>query len=103
MNTLDGTSLLELTNNSNVFKPVIFKQILNDDNFLFDSQEDDFFKVILNTDNLEVREVLCNLIQESKFSYRESLRDKGKIIPYKTFWDYIPFFKPKDITDLFTN
>lgn len=62
MNTLDGTSLLDLTKNSPVFKPVIFKQILNDESFLFDSQEDDFFKVILNTDNLEVREVLCNLI-----------------------------------------
>ena len=36
MNTLDGTSLLDLTKNSNVFIPVIFRKIHNDPNFLFD-------------------------------------------------------------------
>ena len=37
MNTLDGTSILDLTRNSKIFKPVIFKKILEDEDFLFDS------------------------------------------------------------------
>lgn len=37
MNSLDGISLLEITKRSNVFNSIIYNNILEDDNFLFDS------------------------------------------------------------------
>ena len=69
MNTLDGISLLEITKQSNVFNSVIYHKILNDDNFLFSSQEDDFFTVMLNLENGQVREVIENLFMDSKFTH----------------------------------
>lgn len=50
MNTLDGTSMIDLTNKAKVFMPSIYRQILREDGFLIDSQDDDYFQVILNFD-----------------------------------------------------
>lgn len=51
MNTVDGTSLLDLTQNSNVFNEIIFSKILQDKDYIFVSQEDDFFISLLKLDN----------------------------------------------------
>lgn len=51
MNTLDGTSLLDLTNSSNIFNEIIFRKINLDEDYIFVSQEDDFFISLLNIDN----------------------------------------------------
>ena len=103
MSTLDGTTLLDLTKNSNVFIPVIFKKILQDPNFTFDSQEDDYFKVILDTDLIEVRDVVSNLITDARFSFRSQLSDKGIIMFEKTFFERIGLIKPQDLTKIFDN
>ena len=77
MNTLDGISLLEITEKSNVFNSIIYNKILNDDNFLFDSQEDDFFTELLKLDNNNVREVINNLFADLKFTDKNTNLCKG--------------------------
>lgn len=52
LNTIDGTSILDITEKSNVFNAIIYQKILNDGHkFLFDSPEDDFFLHMLSQDN----------------------------------------------------
>lgn len=72
MNTLDGTSLLDLTKSSNVFNEIIFRKIDQDEDYIFVSQEDDFFISLLNLDNKMVEEVVKNLFMNSKFTDRNT-------------------------------
>lgn len=72
MNTLDGTSLLDLTKSSNVFNEIIFRKIDQDEDYIFVSQEDDFFISLLNLDNSMVTEVVKHLFMDSKFTDRNT-------------------------------
>ena len=79
MNTLDGTSLLDLTKSSNVFNEIIFGKIDQDEDYIFVSQEDDFFISLLNLDIPMCTEVVKNLFMDSKFTDRNTNIVLGKM------------------------
>ena len=79
MNTLDGTSLLDLTKSSNIFNEIIFKKIHQDEDYIFVSQEDDFFISLLNLDNPMTIEVVKDLFMNSKFTDRNTNMILGTI------------------------
>ena len=79
MNTIDGTSLLDLTKSSNVFNEIIFSKIFKDEDYIFVSQDDDFFISLLNLDIPMATEVVKNLFMNSKFTDRNTNIVLGKM------------------------
>lgn len=79
LNTLDGTSLLDITKKSSIFNPIIYHKILEDGDYLFDTQEDDFFALLISLDNIYTREVIRKLFMKSEFTDGRPNLVKGQI------------------------
>ena len=80
MNTLDNTTILDITNKANVFNHIVYQKILSDSKFLFDRQDDIFFSTMIRMDSQYSRDCINNLFMNSEFIDGTKNPLKGKIV-----------------------
>ena len=76
---MDGTSLLDITKKSSIFHSITYRKILDEGDYLFDTQEDDFFALLISLDNFYAQEVIRNLFMKSEFTDGRANVVKGQI------------------------